>query len=344
MTQGANPARFRPMHPILFSIPTPWGAIPIYSYGVMLGSSLLLAWYFIMYMGKRIEGFNRELLASCFTWTAVGAIVGARLLYVFTNIDEYESVSSWFDLSSGGLVAYGGFIGGFVSAWAFWKLKKIPLIPFADIAVPTLASGLMLTRVGCYLYGCDYGRPLGERAPELLKSAGTFPKWDSEAYPSFACDQTINGSPAYQHHLSEGLIPEDAVTSLAVHPTQIYESLAGLLLFAFSFWLLHHRTFRGQVLVVVGGLYGLWRFFIEYLRDDPERGFAFGFSTSQLISLGLIPLCVIAYIQLKKRAEDQGDIELPPWALEDDGPESSGAIRTEDDRPAKYRRKKMKKK
>ena len=46
------------MHPVLFSIPTPWGAIPIYSYGVMLGSSLLLAWYFIMYMGKRIEGFN----------------------------------------------------------------------------------------------------------------------------------------------------------------------------------------------------------------------------------------------------------------------------------------------
>jgi phosphatidylglycerol:prolipoprotein diacylglycerol transferase len=332
------------MYPVLFSIPTPWGAIPIYSYGVMLGSSLLAAWYFIMYMGKRIEGFNRELLASCFTWTAVGAIVGARLLYVLTNIDDYQSLASWFDLRSGGLVAYGGFLGGFITAWAFWRTKKMSLIPFADIAVPTLASGLMLTRVGCYLYGCDYGRPLGDDAPEALKIAGTFPKWDTDAYPSFACNQTISGSPAYQHHLNEGLIPEEAVASLAVHPTQIYESLAGVVLFAFSIWLLTHRKFRGQVLVVVGGLYGVWRFLIEYLRDDPERGFAFGFSTSQLISLALIPACVIGYVHLKKRREERGEAELPPWALANPPAGPAQESQTRDDRPAKYRPKKIKKK
>ena len=59
----------------------------------------------------------------------------------------------------------------------------------------------MLTRVGCYLYGCDYGRPLEDSAPSWLSAAGTFPKWDTESFPAFACDQTINGSPAYQHHL-----------------------------------------------------------------------------------------------------------------------------------------------
>jgi phosphatidylglycerol:prolipoprotein diacylglycerol transferase len=332
------------MHPVLFSIPTPWGAIPIYSYGVMLGSSLLFAWYYIMYMGKKVEGFNRELLASCFTWTAVGAIVGARLLYILTNLDSYDSFGSWFDLRSGGLVAYGGFLGGFITALAFWRIKKIPLLPFADIAVPTLASGLMLTRVGCYLYGCDYGRPLKESAPSWLQSAGTFPKWDSEAYPTFACDQTINGSPAYQHHLQE--YPDlmvERLSSLAVHPTQIYESVAGLLLFIFATWLLMHRKFRGQILVVVAGLYGLWRFLIEYLRDDPERGFAFGFSTSQLISLALIPVCIIAYIHLRKRAEENGDIALPPWALESTAGPAAQAT-SEDSRPAKYRPKKIKKK
>ncbi len=331
------------MHPVLFSIPTPWGAIPIYSYGVMLGSSLLFAWYFIMYMGKRIEGYNRELLASCFTWTAVGAIIGARLLYVFTNLDSYASLGSWFDLRSGGLVAYGGFLGGFVTAWAFWRMKKIPLLPFADVGVPTLASGLMLTRVGCYLYGCDYGRPLGDAAPGWLKSVGTFPKWDTGAFPTFACDQTINGSPAYQHHLNEDLLSGDAMSSLAVHPTQLYESAAGLVLFVFAVWLLTHRKFRGQVMVTVAALYGLWRFFIEYLRDDPERGSAFGFSTSQLISLAIIPVCIIAYIHLRKRAEENGDIELPAWALES-APGPAGAATHADHRPAKYRPKKIKKK
>jgi len=332
------------MHPVLFSIPTPWGAIPIYSYGVMLGSSLLFAWYYIMYMGKKVEGYNRELLASCFTWTAVGAIVGARLLYILTNLDSYDSVASWFDLRSGGLVAYGGFLGGFVSALTFWRIKKIPLLPFADIAVPTLGSGLMLTRVGCYLYGCDYGRPLEGSAPGWLQSAGTFPKWDSDAYPAFACVQTINGSPAYQHHLQE--YPDlmaDRLSSLAVHPTQIYESVAGLLLFIFATWLLTHRKFRGQVLVSLAALYGLWRFLIEYLRDDPERGFAFGFSTSQLISLALIPICIIAYIHLRKRADENGDIQLPPWALES-ASESTAQATSADSRPAKYRPKKIKKK
>jgi phosphatidylglycerol:prolipoprotein diacylglycerol transferase len=331
------------MHPVLFSIPTPWGAIPIYSYGVMLGSSLLFAWYFIMYMGKKVEGYNRELLASCFTWTAVGAIIGARLLYIFTNFDAYEKLGSWFDLRSGGLVAYGGFLGGFVTAWAFWRIKKIPLLPFADLAAPTLASGLMLTRVGCYLYGCDYGRPLPESAPSWLKSAGTFPKWDTEAFPTFACDQSINGSPAYQHHLQE--YPDlmtNRLSSLAVHPTQIYESLVGLTLFLFAVWLLTHRKFRGQVMITVSGLYGLWRFLVEYLRDDPERGFAFGFSTSQLISLALIPVCIIAYIHLRKQAQENGDIRLPPWALEGAAGGRDAPI-TEEDRPAKYKPKKVRK-
>jgi phosphatidylglycerol:prolipoprotein diacylglycerol transferase len=131
------------------------------------------------------------------------------------------------------------------------------------------------------------------------------------------------------------------MSSLAVHPTQIYESAAGLVLFVLAVWLLTHRKFRGQVLVTVGALYGLWRFIIEYLRDDPERGFAFGFSTSQLISLGLIPLCVIAYVHLKKRAEENGDIELPPWALEG-AVEPAGKPTAKDDRPAKYRPKKVK--
>jgi prolipoprotein diacylglyceryltransferase len=87
----------------------------------------------------------------------------------------------------------------------------------------------------------------------------------------------------------------------------------------------------------------LWRFLIEYLRDDPERGFAFGFSTSQLISLAIIPVCIIGYVHLRKQAEENGDIELPPWALEGTA-ESAVAPTTKDDRPAKYRPKKIKKK
>ena len=133
------------MHPILFSIPTPWGAVPIYSYGVMLGLSLLVAWYFIMYMGSKVERMDKDLMANCFVVTALTAILFARLFYVFTNLDEFPTILSWFYFRSGGLVAYGGFLGGFFGAWGYLKWRKVPLLPWADLVAPTLGSGLALT-------------------------------------------------------------------------------------------------------------------------------------------------------------------------------------------------------
>lgn len=277
------------MHPILVEIPTPWGELPIYSYGVMLGTSMIVAWYVVMWLGER-EGFEREVLANTFIVTAVSAIVGARLLYIITNPNEFDSFTDVFALRRGGLVAYGGFLGGFFGALGYLRHKHASFLGFADVTAPTLALGLMLTRVGCYLYGCDYGARLGEDAPDWLKTIGTFPHW--------ADDQ---GSPAWSHHVAEYGLDSDAAHSFPVHPTQIYESLAGLALLTATIVMWRHRSFRGQVLLALAGLYGVWRFLIEYVRDDPERGEAFGFSTSQLISLAIVPVAAFFYFQLRKQ-------------------------------------------
>ena len=303
------------MHPILIHIPTPWGAIPIYSYGVMLGTSLVVAWYFIMYFGRKKEGLDEELMANAFMVTAVCAILCARLLYVFTNLDDFDDPKKWLDFRSGGLVAYGGFLGGFGASWAYMTWKKVPMSAWADLVAPTLGSGLFFTRIGCWLYGCDFGRPLGEHAPAFLVKLGTFPKWDLDGRPQLACDNVISGSPAYNHHLSQNLIGPDAVASLPVHPTQIYESLAGLAIFALGFYILQHRKFRGQSIAAITIAYSLWRFVLEYWRDDPERGAALGFSTSQLVSLALLPIAAGAWVVLKKRAETQGEKPIPASAL-----------------------------
>ena len=305
------------MHPIMFHIPTPWGAIPIYSYGVMLGTSLLVAWYFVIFMGEKKENFNKELLANAFTITAVSSIVGARLLYILTNLDQYQSIDRWFQIRQGGLVAYGGFLGGFFGAWAYLRIKKVPAAAFVDLVAPTLGSGLMITRIGCYLYGCDFGKPLTANAPGWLKTLGTFPQWDLSEAPKLACDQIISGSPAFHHHIRNyGAQMVDRHASLPVHPTQLYESAFGLVVLLVGYKILKNRSFRGQVFIVVAAIYGVWRFFIEFLRDDPERGAAFGFSTSQWISLAILPACVFAYANLKKRAQTQGEQPLPAHAQE----------------------------
>lgn len=301
------------MYPILVEIPSPWGDIPIYSYGVMLGTSLIVAWYFIMKVGARLEGLHRELMANTFLVTAITAIVASRLLYIFTNLDDFDTFAKWFEFRQGGLVAYGGFIGGVGGSWFYLSRKKVPFGAWADLVAPTLGSGLFFTRIGCYLYGCDFGKPLAPDAPAWLRGWGTFPRWSFDA-SSFACDASVNGSPAFNHHTRTLDLATDAAYSLPVHPTQLYESAVGFVLFGVSVLVLKKRQYRGQVLLAFFALYGVWRFFVEYVRDDPERGAAFGFSTSQLISLAMIPLCLLLHVILLKRKRERGEPAIPAHA------------------------------
>jgi len=300
------------MHPVLFEVPSPWGPLPIYSYGVMLGFSLVVAWYVVMYLGTRKDGIPREEMANAFIVTAIVAILGARVLYVLTNPHEFEGDPlRFFALREGGLVAYGGFLGGLLGSWWYWRSKEVSLLAWADVVAPTLGTGLLFTRIGCYLYGCDFGAPLEEGAPAWLVDLGTFPGVGGGHE---------GGSPAFVHHVQQYDLAPTATASLPVHPTQIYESLAGLALFGVTMLVWRHRTFRGQVVLVLTALYGLWRFFIEYVRDDPERGFYFGFSTSQLISLALVPIALLAYMMLRKK---QAGAPLVPYGTASDGAEPS---------------------
>jgi phosphatidylglycerol:prolipoprotein diacylglycerol transferase len=282
------------MHPVLFEIPTPWGGQAIYSYGVMLGLSLLLGWQIVMLLGKRV-GLGSNALGDVYLTATVSGIVGARLLYVWTNHAEFQSFSQWFDLRSGGLVAWGGFLGGFLGALVHLRAKRMSLLAFADCAAPAIAAGLCLTRIGCYLYGCDFGTRLPDNAPAWLARLGTFPRWTDAA-------GELRGSPAFLHQVSVYGLSSDASAAWPVHPTQLYEAVLGLLLTAVCLRVFQRRAFVGQALLVLTILYGVARFFMEYVRDDPDRGEAFGFSTSQLIALTIVPAAAVAYSLLRKRA------------------------------------------
>ena len=280
------------MHPILFEIPFPWGSQPIYAYGVLLGLSLLVGWQITVQLCKSL-GLPSAAVSDVYLTSVITGVVGARALYVLANHAEIGGVAEWFDLRSGGLVAYGGFLGGFAGAAVHARIKRLPLLELADGAAPAIACGLFLTRIGCYLYGCDFGTRLLPGAPRWLASLGTFPHWPDN-------DSPLRGSPAYLHHVDAYGLPRDAAFAFPVHPTQLYEALLGLLLVGMCFWLFQRRAFRGQVLLSLCMVYAGVRFFLEYLRDDPERGSAFGFSTSQLISLVLVPIAAVAYSLLRK--------------------------------------------
>jgi phosphatidylglycerol:prolipoprotein diacylglycerol transferase len=248
----------------------------VYAYGTLLYLSLAIGWMLTLRLAER-DGLDRRLMKACFLTTALAALAGARLLFVVTNLDLFHSVASVFDVAAGGLVAYGGFLGGLCGSILFCRVARVPLFVWADCAMPSLCTGLVFTRIGCLLAGCDFGSPWN--GPWSLR----FPR----------------GSPAFEQQVAEGLLPANALASLPVHPTQVYESLAGLCLLALVFRVRHVRRAPGEALAAFGVGYAVLRYGIEIFRADAQRGALGALSTSQVLALvtGAAALILLARLR-----------------------------------------------
>lgn len=264
----------------------PWQPVPIYAYGVMLGTSLILGWFLAMRFAKQ-DGIRTDDAAAIYMWTAVWSIIGSRVLYVLTNLsifvaDPVEIIK----INNGGLVAYGGMIGGLLCSIYQCRKRHIPLLQWADAAAPSVVLGTGITRVGCLLFGCDFG------ARSDLPWAIRFPK----------------GSPAWHRHVELYGLPTDALKSFPVHPTQVYETLVGLGLFVILLLVRRYRRFSGQVFVawVIG--YGVLRPLIEIVRDDDQRGNVGPLSTSQFIGIASVVLALglLAHLFRRARKDPEG--------------------------------------
>lgn len=179
---------------------------------------------------------------------------------------------------TGGLVWYGGFIFSTLTAMFFARRYfggKGRELAMADMLSPSVAIGLAIGRIGCFLSGCCFGGVCSAEPPGVR-----FPRW------SDAWDE-------HREHFREALIAQHKETgvweSLPVHPTQLYEAFGLFLIFAFLWWSprLKKRA-DGQVLGWLLALYGVLRFAVEFLRADERGGWLL--STSQWISLPLIAL------------------------------------------------------
>ena len=247
------------MRPILFYLPF---GLPLYAYGAMLCLSVIIGRLLAVRLAER-AGLDRALTDRCAVWTLAGAVVGARLIYVATNLDQFDQFIDAFRWWKGGVVAYGGFLGGLAGAIVFCRFHGLRVLAWADSVVPSLCIGLAITRVGCLLGGCDFGKP-----------------WDGPWAIRFPA-----GSPAFTEQSLQGLLPAGATQSLPVHPTQLYESLAGLALLGLVWTVRRRQRFSGQLLAVFGVGYAALRFLIEIVRADPNRGAIGPFSTSQFIAI-----------------------------------------------------------
>jgi phosphatidylglycerol:prolipoprotein diacylglycerol transferase len=258
------------------------GPLEITGYGLMMMVAFLVAGW-LLAVELRRRGFAEDYAADSVAAAVIGGIIGAKIWYAVLTQDAGAL------LSRGGMVWYGGFIGGAAAvALNGWRLG-VPIRWTAHLVAPVLALGYALGRIGCFLVNDDYGRPTdlpwGMKFPEGLP-------------PSTAA----NLQQLFGVAVPPGTEPS---TVLAVHPTQIYEAVIMLIAFA-VLWRL--RTAARPV----GWLFGLYlvfagaeRFLIEFVRAKDDR-FLGPFTVAQLTSFLLVVIGIWIMVQLRR-----GDSPLP---------------------------------
>ena len=243
------------------------------TYGLCMLAAIVVAVLLAYKKGKPKGLLIEDLLivGAC----AVGcALLGGGLLYVFVT---YSPAQIWeyilagdFSFFTGGIVFYGGLIGGVLGALLGVKLAGCGFAIVERSIVPFIPLGHAIGRIGCVLGGCCHGFPYD--GPLAL----------------------------YYPHSVLGLSPEQGY-----FPVQPLESLLNIVICFLLLWFEKRMRKTTQLLFVYLGLYGVSRFFLEMLRGDAIRGIWYELSTSQIISLVLIGISIVGFCWKHKEKAPQ---------------------------------------
>jgi phosphatidylglycerol:prolipoprotein diacylglycerol transferase len=253
------------MYPVILEI----GPIKIYSFGLMLVTAFYTC-YGLLYLEMKRLKYDTEIASDIIFWSAVGGVLGAKIYYLIENLDRTIQDPMGMIFSGSGLVFLGGLIGSIICVSIVLKNRNLPWYLFADIIAPLIMIGYAIGRLGCFLVGDDYG------LPSSLPWAVSFP----EGLPP----TTISSFAAYYPWIDTSGINSEV---FKVHPTQLYESAVGILLFLFLWSRRKKNQKAGTMFFSYLLLAGIERFFIEFLRTNEKYLFD-TFSGAQMISFLMI--------------------------------------------------------
>jgi len=246
------------------------GPFTVYGYGLMIGIGAIAAYIVTEIRAKR-KGMRYELIFSLFWWCLIGGILGAKLLYMITQLKSIIENPKLLLSASEGFVVYGGIIGGIFAGYLFVRRHKLNFLEYFDLVMPQIALAQGFGRIGCLLAGCCYG----------LQTESPFHIIFHES--------------------------DYAPNNLPLLPTQPISSILNFLNF-FALLLISKRVkASGQVAGFYLIFYSAGRFILEFFRGDLERGNVGVLSTSQFIStitfLIGIAIVIVRGIQHKRKSE-----------------------------------------
>ena len=292
------------MHPYLFSIPLPFLEEPFHlrSFGVLVACGFLFGAHVLQRLVARYGDDPEEdpdRVSAVLMWILFGVFGGARMMYVVVEIlrdsptgqgyldDPLSMLFFW----EGGLVMYGGLVGGMVAGMLKAKWVGLRVVHILDMALIATFAAQSIGRIGCLMVGDDFG----SKVPEAYR------------HLPFPITVTVPDP------LPEGSLFGVDNAGEVLWATQPWMSLNALLLAVVGYWLFKRRAYPGQTALLIVFLYAIGRFVIEVFRGDGIRGLWFDdtLSTSQLISIvgGLVALALL--VKNRGRREDPPTPNVP---------------------------------
>ncbi|WP_457569877.1 prolipoprotein diacylglyceryl transferase [Desulfurobacterium sp.] len=247
------------MHPILFKI----GPFTVYTFGVMVAIGIICGYFILIKLGEK-EGINTNDLSDLMVWTVISGFIGARIFFFLYNPQYLHPIWRIFYFWEGGLVWYGGFLFGFITALYLAKKKNIPIWKTADIAVIAGEVGLGFGRIGCTMAGCCYGKVCHSRFALVFRD------------PHSA-----------------------APLNVPLYPTEPVSSAANFLIAGILYLLYKRRKAPGEIFGFYFIFYGIFRFLIEFWRATPKTYFG-TLSNNQIMSIFMVILGIALVIYRRK--------------------------------------------
>ena len=237
-------------------------------YAVIITFGMICAVAYATMQSKKI-GVTFDDICDFALWAIPIGIVGARLYFVLTSLEKFDSFAEVLNIRNGGLAIYGGIIGGAVTVFVVSKVKKIDFLALADCVAPGVLLAQGIGRWGNFMNGEAFGA-------------------ETESFFRMGVQNIVS------------LYTFGTTEMVYVHPTFLYESLWNLLgvLLVYLYARYLHKKYDGELFIMIFGWYGLGRMFIEGLRMDSLYSEIFGleFRTSQVLAVAIFIVCLAFYI------------------------------------------------
>lgn len=246
------------------------GPVTVYGYGLMIALGIIIG-LFIASRRAEKAGLIGDVVFDMILYGVIVGFIGAKFTFILTELRDFLKDPLAL-LGSTGFVVYGGIIVGALTAYLYCRKNGHDFLRYFDIISPSIALAQGFGRIGCFLAGCCYGK-----------------KTDS-------CLGVVFPSNTLGH------------SNVKVLPTQLFSSVGDFIIFTALLLYGRKKRAKGNVSGLYMVLYGVGRFLIEFLRDD-ERGAFWIFSTSQWISLFIVPFGILMMVISCKRAKAQPETE-----------------------------------